>query len=33
MEGIKYMLAPPLRKAEDNQALWQALADGTGPRP
>ena len=29
MEGIKYMLAPPLRKAEDNQALWQALADGT----
>ena len=29
MEGIKYMLAPPLRKAEDNQALWKALADGT----
>lgn len=29
LEGIKYMMAPPLRKAEDNRALWQALADGT----
>lgn len=29
LEGIKYMLAPPLRKAEDNRALWQALAEGT----
>lgn len=28
-EGIKYMLAPPLRKKEDNEALWQALRDGT----
>lgn len=29
MEGIKYILAPPFRKAEDNRALWQALQDGT----
>lgn len=29
LEGIKYMLAPPLRKEEDNRALWQALAEGT----
>lgn len=28
-EGIKYMLAPPLRKAADNKALWQALRKGT----
>ena len=29
LEGIKYMMAPPLRKREDNEALWQALRDGT----
>lgn len=29
LEGIKYMMAPPLRKKEDNNALWQALRDGT----
>lgn len=28
-EGIKYLMAPPLRKAEDQAALWQALEDGT----
>ncbi|WP_116115391.1 dihydropyrimidinase [Austwickia chelonae] len=27
-EGILYMMAPPLRTAADNAALWQALADG-----
>lgn len=29
LEGIKYMMAPPLRKKVDNDALWQALRDGT----
>lgn len=29
MESIKYMLAPPLRKKEDQDALWQGLQDGT----
>ncbi|WP_296826478.1 dihydropyrimidinase [uncultured Megasphaera sp.] len=29
MEGIKYMMAPPLRQKADNDALWQALRDGT----
>jgi dihydropyrimidinase len=28
-EAIKYMLDPPLRKKEDNQALWQGLRDGS----
>lgn len=28
-EGIKYMMAPPLRKREDNEALWQGLQDGS----
>lgn len=28
MEGIKYMLAPPLRKKHDNDALWNGLANG-----
>ena len=27
-EGAKYVCAPPLRKRLDNEALWQALADG-----
>ena len=26
-EGLKAIMSPPLRKAEDNEALWQALAD------
>ena len=29
LEGIKYMMAPPLRQKEDNEALWSALQDGT----
>jgi len=29
MEGAKYVCAPPLRKPEDSQCLWRALADGT----
>ena len=28
-EGAKYVCAPPLRKKEDSQCLWNALADGT----
>lgn len=28
-EAIKYMMAPPLRREEDNRALWQGLRDGT----
>lgn len=28
-EGIKYMLAPPLRKKQDNDALWAGLDDGS----
>lgn len=28
-EGIKYIMAPPLRKDEDRAALWAALKDGT----
>ncbi|EJU24659.1 dihydropyrimidinase [Peptoanaerobacter stomatis] len=28
-EGLKYMMAPPLRKKEDNEVLWTALQDGT----
>lgn len=28
-EGIKYMLAPPLRKRQDTEALWGGLADGS----
>ena len=28
-EGAKYVCAPPLRKKEDSQCLWKALADGT----
>lgn len=28
-EGIKYMIAPPLRQKADNDALWQALRGGT----
>jgi dihydropyrimidinase len=27
-EGLKYVMSPPLRKAHDREALWQALADG-----
>lgn len=27
-EGAKYVIAPPLRKEEDEEALWKALADG-----
>lgn len=27
-EGAKYVCAPPLRKKADNEALWNALADG-----
>jgi len=27
--GIKYIMAPPLRKQEDCDALWTGLADGT----
>ncbi|MCH4166038.1 MAG: dihydropyrimidinase [Megasphaera sp.] len=29
LEGIKYMMAPPLRQAVDNEALWQGLRDGS----
>jgi dihydropyrimidinase len=28
-EGAKYVLSPPLRTAEDRDALWRRLADGT----
>lgn len=28
LEGIKYMMAPPLRKKEDNEALWRGLREG-----
>jgi dihydropyrimidinase len=28
-EGAKYVLSPPLRKAKDQAALWQGLADGS----
>lgn len=28
-ESSKYVMSPPLRKPQDNQALWEALADGT----
>ncbi|WP_243342520.1 dihydropyrimidinase [Anaerococcus sp. AGMB09787] len=27
-EGIKYIMAPPLRKTEDIEALWQGIIDG-----
>ena len=27
-EGAKYVIAPPLRKKSDQEALWQAIADG-----
>ncbi|MGO3018082.1 MAG: amidohydrolase family protein, partial [Anaerococcus sp.] len=27
-EGIKYIMAPPLRKKEDIEALWQGIIDG-----
>lgn len=27
-EGLKAIMAPPLRKKEDGEALWKALADG-----
>lgn len=29
LEGLKYLMAPPLRKKEDQEILWKALADGT----
>jgi dihydropyrimidinase len=29
MEGAKYVCAPPLRKKEDQECLWNALEDGT----
>lgn len=28
-EAIKYMMAPPLRKKEDNEVLWKGLQDGS----
>lgn len=28
-EGIKYIMAPPLRKESDREALWQALTNGS----
>lgn len=28
-EGVKYICAPPLRKDEDVEALWEGVADGT----
>lgn len=28
-EGLKYIMAPPLRKERDREALWQSLKDGT----
>ncbi|MDD7267421.1 MAG: dihydropyrimidinase [Lachnospiraceae bacterium] len=28
-EGVKYLMAPPLRSQEDQEALWQGLADGS----
>ena len=28
MQGVKYLLCPPLRSSEDNEALWQGLAEG-----
>lgn len=28
-EGIKYIMAPPLRPESDRKAMWKALADGT----
>ncbi|SHI56486.1 dihydropyrimidinase [Parasporobacterium paucivorans] len=28
-EGAKYVLSPPLRKPEDRESLWKALADNT----
>src|SRR5699024_8489494 len=27
-DGIKYIMAPPLRKSEDREALWQGIKDG-----
>lgn len=27
-DGIKFIMSPPLRKAEDNEALWQGLREG-----
>lgn len=27
-EGLKAIMAPPLRKKDDNEALWQALENG-----
>ena len=28
-EGVKYIMAPPLREDHDREALWAAMADGT----
>lgn len=28
-DGIKFIMSPPLRKAEDNETLWQALREGS----
>ncbi|OGO12894.1 MAG: dihydropyrimidinase [Chloroflexi bacterium RBG_13_68_17] len=28
-DGAKWVCSPPMRQAEDNAALWEALADGT----
>jgi dihydropyrimidinase len=28
-DGAKWICSPPMRSAEDNQRLWQGLADGT----
>lgn len=28
-EGVKYICAPPLRKKEDVEGLWEAIGDGT----
>ncbi|PKK40532.1 Dihydropyrimidinase [Clostridiaceae bacterium JG1575] len=29
LEGLKYLMAPPLRSPADQEALWESLADGT----
>ncbi len=28
-EGLKYVMSPPLREEENNERLWQGIADGT----
>lgn len=29
VEGLKYLMAPPLRSKEDNEALWEGLSKGS----